>query len=46
MSTMKIKSGYVMLINGQKYNIKESLLPSDDHPFDHYAVVTTLEIPS
>ena len=42
MSTLKILDGSIVLINGDSTRSK-SILPSDNHPFDHFAVVTTLD---
>ena len=41
MSTLRVKGGKIVLINGDETRNK-NILPSDNHPFDHFAVVTTL----
>lgn len=43
-SNFPIKDHYISYINGHKIN-KDSLVPSDDHPFDHFVVVAEIEIP-
>mgnify|MGYP006910357561 CR=1 FL=1 len=44
MSTLKIVSGSIRYINNNEANNK-SLIPSDEHPFDHLVLVAQLQRP-
>ena len=41
-STMKILDGKISYINGAEPS-KNNLVPTDEHPFDHFVVVANLE---
>ena len=43
MSTMEIMVSKIQLISGERIEeLAEKLLPADEHPFDHYCIVTEL----
>jgi hypothetical protein len=41
-STLKIVDGRTSYITGKKPS-KDNLVPTDEHPFDHFVLVTNLE---
>ena len=43
-STLKIHNGSVSFVSGEGAT-KNSLIPNEDHPFDHFVVLTLLILP-
>jgi hypothetical protein len=41
-TTLKIQQGNIYYVSGEVPK-KDSYVPSDEHPFDHFVVVTKLE---
>jgi hypothetical protein len=41
-SNLPVSNGKITLITGEE--IKDGLVPSDDHPFDHFLVSATVTI--
>jgi hypothetical protein len=44
LTNAKISEESVSTISGRKIVENEELLPSDEHPFDHFLVICTVEV--